>query len=77
MLFRSDLETWRRTVDERLKQGDKAFKSGEADTTEILKALHRIIKHLQSGNDHARLKETDDELYEYLLKRGVSKDALE
>lgn len=72
-----DLETWRRTVDERLKQGDKAFKSGEADTTEILKALHRIIKHLQSGNDHARLKETDDELYEYLLKRGVSKDALE
>lgn len=73
----SDLETWRKVVDARLKQGDQAFKDNKSDTMEILKALHRIIKHLQSGNDHEKLKETDDQLYEYLLKKGVSKDVLE
>lgn len=72
-----DLETWRKNVDARLKQGDQALKDNKSDTMEVLKALHRIIKHLQSGNDHEKLKETDDQLYEYLLKKGVSKDVLE
>lgn len=66
------LETWRTTVDQRLQRGDSKFKENQQDTLESLKALHRIIKHLQSGNDHEKLSETDDKLFDYLVKRGVN-----
>lgn len=71
------LETWRTNVDSRLQQGDAKFVENQQDTLESLKALHRIIKHLQSGNDHEKLNETDDRLFEYLVKRGVSPKTLE
>lgn len=73
----ASLETWQTTVDHRLQQGDAKFKENQEDTLESLKALHRIIKHLQSGNDHEKLNETDDRLFEYLVKRGVSPKTLE
>lgn len=71
------LEAWQVTVDNRLKTGNEKFKRGEEDSMMSLKALHRIIKHLQSGNDHEKLKETDEEMYEYLMKRGVKKEDLQ
>lgn len=71
------LEKWRLTVDARLKEGDELFKKSDADAMMSLLALHRIVKHLQTGNDHEKLKETDDQMYEYLLKRGVKKEVLE
>lgn len=71
------LEDWKEKTDARLEQGNKRFDEGSKDTTEILIALRSIIKHLQSGNDHAKLQETDDKLYEYLVnKRGVSPESL-
>lgn len=73
----SNLESWRTVVNTRLEQGNKRFDESRKDSTEILKTLHRIVKHLQSGNDHNKLQETDDKLYEYLLTRGVSKEELE
>lgn len=71
------LETWRITVNSRLDQGNRRFDDSKKDSTEILKTLHRIVKHLQSGNDHNKLQETDDKLYDYLLTRGVSREELE
>lgn len=73
----TDLEVWRTTVDQRLLQGNKRFDESSKDTIAILMALHRIVKHLQSGNDHEKLKETDDQLFDYLVKRGVNPQTLE
>ena len=73
----SSLETWKTSVDSRLKQGNERFKRSEEDSTMSLLTLHAIVRHMQSGNDHDKLKETDDELYKYLLKRGIKKEALE
>ena len=69
----SKLEVWKATVDHRLQQGNQRFKENQEDMLESLKALHRIVKHLQSGNDHEKLQQTDEQLYEYLLKRGVNR----
>ena len=72
-----DLERWKTNVDLRLQQGDVKFNDINRDTTEILIVLHTIIKHMQSGNDHQKLQETDDKLYKYLVeKRGVTPSTL-
>lgn len=73
----ANIEAWQVTVNSRLEQGNHRFDEGKKDTTEILKTLHRIVKHLQSGNDHDKLQQTDDQLFEYLVKRGVSREDLE
>lgn len=73
----TDLEVWRTTVDQRLLQGNKRFDESSKDTIAVLMALHRIVKHLQSGNDHDKLKETDEQLFDYLVKRGVNPQTLE
>ena len=73
-----DLETWKNHVEHRLQQGNVRFDENSRDTTEILIVLRSIIKHMQSGNDHAKLQETDDKLYKYLVeKRGVNPSALD
>lgn len=73
-----DLETWKVQVEHRLQQGNVRFDENSRDTTEILIVLRSIIKHMQSGNDHAKLQETDDKLYKYLVeKRGVSPSVLD
>ena len=73
----ANIESWQVVVNQRLEQGNRRFDESKKDSTEILKTLHRIVKHLQSGNDHTKLQETDDKLYEYLLTRGVSREELE
>lgn len=73
----ANIESWQAVVNQRLEQGNRRFDESKKDSTEILKTLHRIVKHLQSGNDHNKLQETDDKLYEYLLTRGVSREELE
>lgn len=73
----ANIESWQVVVNQRLEQGNRRFDESKKDSTEILKTLHRIVKHLQSGNDHNKLQETDDKLYEYLLTRGVSREELE
>ena len=73
-----DLESWKSTVEHRLHQGDVRFDENSRDTTEILLVLRSMIKHMQSGNDHAMLQETDDKLYKYLVeKRGVNPATLQ
>lgn len=73
-----DLETWKVHVEHRLQQGNVRFDENSRDTTEILIVLRSIIRHMQTGNDHAKLQETDDKLYRYLVeKRGVNPSSLE
>ena len=71
------LEEWRTEVNHRLQQGNKRFEENSRDTMEILIVLRSMIQHMQSGNDHAKLQETDDKLYKYLVeKRGVNPQTL-
>lgn len=71
------LEEWRPTVESRLDKIDARVDEANKDTTEILTVLHSMIRHMQSGNDHAKLQETDDKLYKYLVeKRGVNPQTL-
>lgn len=71
------LEDWRGTVETRLERGNHRFEEMNRDTMEILLVLRTMIRHMQSGNDHAKLQETDDKLYKYLVeKRGVNPSAL-
>lgn len=72
----SAIEAWQTVADGRFKQGNDRFKQSEEDSTMSLLTLHAIVRHMQSGNDHDKLKETDDELYRYLLKRGIKKEML-
>ena len=73
----ADLEAWKLHVETRLQQGNARFDENARDTTEILIVLRSMIKHMQSGNDHAKLQETDDKLYKYLVeKRGVNPSIL-
>lgn len=73
-----DLEAWKIQTDHRLQQGNIRFDENSKDTMEILLVLRSMIKHMQSGNDHAKLQETDDKLYKYLVeKRGVSPSTLD
>lgn len=72
-----DLESWKQNVEMRLQQGNARFDENSRDTMEILIVLRSIIRHMQTGNDHAKLQETDDKLYRYLVeKRGVNPNAL-
>jgi len=73
----ASIEVWRGTVETRLQQGNKRFDDSAKDMTEILKTLHRIVQHLQSGNDHEKLKQTDEQLFAYLVNRGVNPQTLE
>ena len=73
----ANIESWQVIVNGRLEQGNHRFDESKKDTTEILKTLHRIVKHLQSGNDHDKLQQTDDQLFEYLVRRGVNREELE
>ena len=71
------LEDWRGTIENRLERGNHRFEEINRDTMEILLVLRTMIQHMQSGNDHAKLQETDDKLYKYLVeKRGVNPSAL-
>lgn len=73
-----DLESWKVQVEHRLQQGNVRFEENSRDTTEILIVLRSIIRHMQTGNDHAKLQETDDKLYRYLVeKRGVNPSSLD
>lgn len=73
-----DLENWKGQVEHRLQQGNIRFEENSRDTTEILIVLRSIIRHMQTGNDHAKLQETDDKLYRYLVeKRGVNPSSLD
>lgn len=73
-----DLESWKVQVEHRLQQGNVRFEENSRDTTEILIVLRSIIRHMQTGNDHAKLQETDDKLYRYLVeKRGVNPSTLD
>lgn len=72
-----DLEEWKVTIDQRLDAGNKRFEENSRDTMEILLVLRTMIRHMQSGNDHQKLQETDDKLYKYLVeKRGVNPSTL-
>lgn len=53
----------------RLDKGDKKFELISSDNEQILKSLNGLLQHFISGNDHERLKESKQELDNYLVTR--------
>ena len=58
-------------VHERLDAGNRRFTSQSEDMGQILKTLSALQLHFISGNDHEKLKESNEQLVEYMNKRAT------
>ena len=58
------------TVKHRLEVGNKRFKSQGEDMGQILQTLSALQIHFITGNDHDKLRQSNDELVEYMNKRA-------
>lgn len=61
-------------VHERLDAGNRRFTSQSEDMGQILQTLSALQIHFISGNDHEKLKESNEELVAYMAKR-TTRDA--
>jgi hypothetical protein len=60
--------------EERLRKGDKKFSDTAEDMGQVLMTLSALTMHFITGNDHERLRETNEELTEYMAKRATRKN---
>lgn len=63
------LETRMDAAEKRLEKGNRRFKNQSDDMGQVLKTMQGLLVHFISGNDHELLKETSDELSEYMSIR--------
>ena len=61
-------------VNDRLDAGNRRFTSQSEDMGQILQTLSALQIHFISGNDHEKLKESNEELVAYMAKR-TTRDA--
>ncbi|MBO5681284.1 MAG: hypothetical protein J6T99_00955 [Oscillospiraceae bacterium] len=64
------LEEDMEAVKHRLEVGNKRFKSQGEDMGQILQTLNALQVHFITGNDHERLRESNDQLVAYMNKRA-------
>ena len=57
--------------EERLRKGDRQFADSAEDMGQVLMTLSALTMHFITGNDHERLKETNQELNTYMAKRAA------
>ena len=57
--------------EERLRKGDKQFSDSAEDMGQVLMTLSALTMHFITGNDHERLRETNQELNTYMAKRAA------
>jgi len=60
--------------EERLRKGDKQFADSAEDMGQVLMTLSALTMHFITGNDHERLKETNQELSSYMAKRAAKQN---
>ena len=61
-------------INDRLDAGNRRFTSQSEDMGQILQTLSALQIHFISGNDHEKLKESNEELVAYMAKR-TTRDA--
>ena len=65
------LEDDMKKVNERLDAGNRRFTSQSEDMGQILQTLSALQLHFISGNDHEKLKESNEQLVAYMNKRAT------
>jgi hypothetical protein len=60
--------------EERLRKGDKQFADSAEDMGQVLMTLSALTMHFITGNDHERLRETNQELSSYMAKRAAKQN---
>lgn len=58
-------------VEERLRKGNRRFKAQSDDMGQILLTMQGLLLHFITGNDHEKLRETNDELAAYMAARAT------
>ena len=58
-------------INQRLDAGNRRFTSQSEDMGQILQTLSALQLHFISGNDHEKLKESNEELVAYMNKRAT------
>ena len=57
-------------IKHRLEVGNKRFKGQSEDMAQILQTLNALQVHFLTGNDHEKLRESNDELVAYMNQRA-------
>lgn len=65
-----NLEDQMKSVNERLKKGSRKFKEQSDDVGQLLIVNQSMLMHFISGNDHEKLKETNESLVAYMAARA-------
>lgn len=58
-------------INERLETGNRRFRSQSEDMGQILQTLSALQVHFISGNDHEKLRQSNEELVQYMNKRAT------
>ena len=66
-----NLEARMDAAEKRLKRGDRIFRQQSDDLGQVLITMQGLLLHFISGNDHDRLRETNDELSAYMAERAT------
>lgn len=66
-----NLEERMAKVEERLEAGNRRFTHQSEDMGQILQTLNALQLHFISGNDHDKLKESNEELVRYMTHRAT------
>lgn len=64
------LEDQMKTVNERLKKGSRKFKEQSDDIGQLLIVNQSMLMHFITGNDHEKLRETNESLVAYMAARA-------
>lgn len=65
------LEEQMESVTKRLDKGNRKFKAQSDDMGQILVTMQGLLVHFITGNDHEKLRETNDELTAYMAARAT------
>ena len=65
-----NLEDQMETVDKRLDKGTRKFKAQSDDIGQLLIVNQSMLMHFITGNDHEKLRETNESLTAYMAARA-------
>lgn len=58
-------------VEKRLDKGNRRFKAQSDDMGQLMKSMQGLLVHFITGNDHEKLRETNEELTAYMAMRAT------
>ena len=66
-----ELERRMDSAERRLNKGDKIFRTQSDDLGQVLVTMQGLLMHFITGDDHERLRETNEELTVYMATRAT------